>query len=145
MPIHRMIDSLREIDAEQQMVERDLVRRVCDHEDAAAVPARDEIAQERRGAIDDVAVALAGRPRLVDVGRPLLVEAGARHAVAPAVVALAQALVDDHRDRAARERDSNRLEGTLEVGDVDRRQAVVPPPLTELGGRFAAPLGQPAR
>ena len=144
LPVHRSLDAGAEVGAEEQVVEGDLVRGVRNHEDPGIVAARNQVVQQRRGPLGHGPVALAARPRLVEVGAALGIEPCAGHAVEPAVVALAQPRIDDDGDGAAVERDPDRLERPLEVRDVHRRQPIVSPACAQLGRGLASALGQAA-
>src|SRR5262245_24649849 len=101
------------------MLQRPAIRRVRDQQNARAVELGKEVVQEGPSALDDLAVALAARVRLVDARRLEGVDLGDRGPIQVAVVALAEPPVLVNRNVRARECDLTRLDRTTEAGRED--------------------------
>src|SRR5262245_19152588 len=154
LPHERRPDHVFERSAEEGVLKRPAVRSVRDQEHPRAVELRKQVIQKQPGPLDDLAVALTTRERLVDPPQPLcLVDLGRRFPVQLAVVALAKPPVLANQKLRACERDLGGLDRTPQIGREDGRQSVVAPPLTErlrlrtprLGQLALEPAGGDAR
>src|SRR5438128_1718715 len=120
-----------------------------DDDDPLAVACTGDVVQEAADALDDLAIALSARERLVDVRRALGLELRDRHPVQRAVVALPKPRVPVDRDAGPREGDLGGLDRAGEIGGEDRGEVVVAPasaqllrePLARLGETTLKPAG----
>jgi Glutamine amidotransferase domain len=145
LPGERRVDELLQRPAVDQAVQRPPGGRVADHHDRAPIPVAAQVAQEVLHLRDDLPVALPARVGLVDVPRPSGGELGNWHAVAPAVVALAQPGVGVDGDAAATEGDLGGLDGAGQVGDEHGGDAAGAMAFTEVLGKLAASEGERTR
>ncbi len=117
---------------------------MADQQDAAIRPDTADVGEQRLRPNDNITVALAVRPRPIDV-LSTLVEEVTPHAVEPTVVALAQTRISMDRQRVALKGDADRFERALEVRNVDGVEPIVAPPLAQPTGLMASALGQLSR
>src|SRR5205814_6995921 len=114
-PLEDLVDQVLERDTEHVVIETPPRRDVADDEDSSSVPSRCEVIEEAADAGDRLPPALPARERLVDVRSWIASVRFGRIAVPLAVVAFAQAPVEQAGRRSRGERDVGRFHGTAEV------------------------------